>query len=96
MEKDEIETVITWSKADKEAEVYSCMPNIWGKMKKLGYKPISEDKNNGKIVAKSYQIPVKIIKFRNPRKLTEEQKAKYREKGLFLSKTTKNRLGETI
>lgn len=81
MTKYEKETIITFNEESDIATVYSCTESVWNKMEKVGLKKIDSSKNSdGKIISKTYEINKKLISFRKPRVLSDEQKEKLRER----------------
>lgn len=73
--REEQETIINFSADDKTAQVYTCDPVYIRKMDKLcercpeSYKVIKQDE-----YSKTYSMPKKLVSFRIPRELTEEQR----------------------
>jgi len=65
MKKDEIETIISFGKTDKEANIWTNDIKIIRKMKKL--KAIKNDQN-------SFSIPINWIHIYKPRSHTKKQK----------------------
>lgn len=73
--REEQETIINFSAGDKTAQVYTCDPVYIRKMDKLcercpeSYKVIKQDE-----YSKTYSMPKKLVSFRIPREMTEEQR----------------------
>ena len=68
----ERETIITLNSGEDTAQVYSCQPRIWNRMRKLGVDPSKIQRGqNGRIVSQTFQVPVKWVVIRKPRVLTE-------------------------
>ncbi len=81
MTKYEKETIINFNEDSDIATVYSCSPSIWNKLEKLGLEKIDSSENSdGKIISKTYEIDKKLISFRKPRVLSDEQREKLRER----------------
>lgn len=78
----EQETVITWSRGDDRAEVYTCDSLVITKCDKLvstsdEWKLEGSETMHGEVVSKTYSCPVKLISFRAKTQkieMTEEQK----------------------
>lgn len=85
---EERETVINFTDADSYAEVYTAQYHTWTKLDKLCekypkyYKCVKVDKENDKVVAKSYKImSKKLIRFgAPPKEYTEEEKEILRQR----------------
>jgi hypothetical protein len=93
MENEERETIISWTSADKVANVYTCHRNIQHRIERgLGIKPIRIEGRDGK----EYEIPIKCVRFRKIQAkqiLSVEQKKIIRDrfiKGKRHSKTLMN------
>ena len=85
MTKGEKETIIIFNEAEANATIYSCTSAIWNRCEKLGLKPTNEIKR----ISKTYECPKKWIKIRKPRKLTEADLEKLRERGRALAQHRK-------
>lgn len=82
---DEQETVIVMGRNDKHATVYTSDSRMLAKLQKKGepYKRVKVDKQDGKIIAATYEVDKKLISFRNKRIkriLSDEQKQAARER----------------
>tara|TARA_Y100000031_G_C8070063_1_gene314714 strand:+ start:210 stop:524 length:315 start_codon:yes stop_codon:yes gene_type:complete len=75
MTKYEKETIISFNEEEDKATIYSCSSSIWNKCKKLGLKQIDSSKDSKeKIISKTFEIEKKLVSFRKPRILSDEQK----------------------
>ena len=74
MTKEEKETVITWNMKADECSVYTCQRTIWQKLEIYGFKPKEEFINDGKVFAKEFVIPKKLINIRKPFILSKRNK----------------------
>ena len=79
------ETVVNYNNEEKIATVYTTDPIVIRKLDKLvekypnDYKCVKEEHLINTQYAKSYEFSKKLIQFRNPVHLTEEQKEKCRQ-----------------
>lgn len=70
----ELETIISYNRIDKTANVYTADSYVMSKLDKLVEKYPDEYKcikDTGD--SKEYEFPKKLIQFRSPRKMTEAQ-----------------------
>lgn len=71
----EQETVVNWNAEEDYGVIYTCCPADKRKLAKLaeecpeGYRLVKQDE-----VGVTYEFDKKLVSFRKPRKLTEEQK----------------------
>lgn len=77
---DEQETVVTYSRNDDKAVIYTTDTTVMTKLDKMGgvYKRVKESKESGVVVAVTYEAPKRLISYRSrvmKPKLSEEQKA---------------------
>ena len=81
LNKYEQETIVNYTNGEKTASIYTADPVVIRKLDKLvekypeTYKVIAQDK-----YSKTYECPKKMVSFRPPRILTDEQKAELRER----------------
>lgn len=86
----EQETVVNYNNGDKIASVYTADPVVMRKLDALvekypeDYKCVKKDK-----YSKMYEFPKKLVQFRNPIHLTEEQKEEKRQRLMKVSKHKK-------
>lgn len=79
--RDEQETIISFTADDKIAQVYTCDAVYIRKLDRLcekspnQYKVIQQD-----AYSKTYTMPKKLVSFRIPREMTEEQRAAAKER----------------
>lgn len=77
----ERETIINYNDEEKEATVYTCNKALMARMARLSkkhpdiFKLVAQDE-----YSKTYSFPKKYASIRNPRIMSEEQKAKVRER----------------
>jgi len=76
---DEQETVVTYSRNDDKAVIYTTDSTVMTKLDKMGgvYKRVKESKESGVVVAVTYEAPKRLISFRSKimrRNLTDEQR----------------------
>lgn len=85
--KPETETTITWTAEDERAEVYSLMPRIWRACIAAGGEEIKQDQGirNGRKVARTFLVPIRAIRIRKQRKLSEKELRQRREQGRRLA-----------
>tara|TARA_B100000315_G_scaffold237660_1_gene254638 strand:- start:171 stop:506 length:336 start_codon:yes stop_codon:yes gene_type:complete len=85
MIKYEKETIISFNEEEDMATIYSCSSSIWNKCKKLGLKQIDSFKDSdGNIISKTFEIEKRLVSFRKPRVLTDEQKRNLRERAKMM------------
>ena len=85
MNRLEAETIITFNDEEDFAEIYSCQPRIWTRMKRMGIEPVGVIKGpTGRVVSKTFQVPVKWVVIKKIRKATKKQ----REWGRALATST--------
>ena len=77
--REEAETVITWTAADRKATVYSLVPRVWRMCERAGAEEIEFDRGTrrGKKVARTFLVDPGCIVIRKPRRLnlTPQQRA---------------------
>ena len=79
--KYEQETIVNYNNGDKLATIYTADPVIMNRLDKMvekhpdTYKVIETTE-----ISKTYECPKKLVSFRHPVVLSEEQKAKCRER----------------
>ena len=73
MNKLETETIISLNDEDDYAEIYSCQSKIWTLMRRMGVDPVLVFKaHERRVISKTFQVPVKYILIRIPRKVTKK------------------------
>ena len=75
LSKCEQETIINFNAEDKTANIYAATPTMIRKMNKL----LEQRPNEVKLVreddiSRTFEVPVKWVKIRPPKQLTDEQK----------------------
>ncbi len=75
----ERETTITFNEVEGDALIWTASEPMYRKLKKLGFYPV-EDRDR----SATFKIPKKCVSFRRLIVLSEEQKAKQRQRGQAL------------
>ena len=85
MIKYEKETIISFNEEEDKGTIYSCSKKVWNKCEKVGYKVIDTNlDSNGNIISKTFEIEKRLVSFRKPRILSEEQKRNLRDRAKMM------------
>ena len=85
MNRLETETIINFNDEDDFAEIYSCQAKIWTRMKRMGIEPVEVKKGyNGKVIYKTFQVPVKWVVIRKPKRIGKNQRDPDRASRFYL------------
>ena len=88
MQRAEQETIINYNREDDEADVYTCDPRLWTRMKRIGVTAyIATTTKNGAIMSQSYKVPCSWVFIRKPKKVSEKQKALARQRMITMNKS---------
>lgn len=92
MTKYEQETIVTFNAGEDDAEIYTANPYMIRKLDSYcekypeHYKNHNTETLNGEIISKTYIISKKLILFRKPIIMTDEQREKAKQRGKELFK----------
>ena len=70
MAKEERETIINFTEADDEAQIYTCNRKFKNKLRRMGYEPTEADAVGGEL----FVVPRNILQIRKPRELSDEDR----------------------
>jgi len=79
--RQERETTITFSEVEDTASIWTSSESMYRKLKKLGYSPTEDGERSA-----TFNIPKKCVSIRRPVVITEERKAKLRQRGQALQR----------
>ena len=85
--RSEVETTIVWTADDTHATVYSLMPRIWRMCINAGGEEIEKERGirDGHKAARTFLVPIKAVRIRKARLMSEEAAERARSRGRSLA-----------